>query len=48
LNGNPQLTAEGLLAHAEAIRPQLKRYPAVDEESFIRRVKEFLGGLQDV
>ncbi len=36
------VTAEGLLTHAEAIRPQLKRYPAVDEESFMRRVKEFL------
>lgn len=37
-----------LLAHAEAIRPEIKRYPAVDEESFVRRVKEFLGGLKDV
>ena len=36
-----------LLAHAEAIRPDIKRYPAVDEDSFIQRVKEFLGG-QDV
>ena len=41
-------TPEELLAHAEAIRPQLKRYPAVDEESFVRRVKEFVGGLKDV
>ena len=39
---------EELLAHAEAIRPEIKRYPAVDEESFVRRVKEFLGGLNDV
>ena len=38
------VTAEELLAQAEAIRPRIKRYPAVDEESFIRRVKEFLGG----
>ena len=37
-----------LLAHAEAIRPEIRRYPAVDEESFIRRVKEFLGGLKNV
>jgi hypothetical protein len=36
-----------LLAHATAIRPEIKRYPAVDEESFIQRVKEFLGE-QDV
>jgi hypothetical protein len=42
------VTAEGILAHAEAIRPQLKRYPAVDEESFVRRVREFLGGLKNV
>jgi hypothetical protein len=41
------INPEELLAHAEAIRPEIKRYPAVDEESFIRRVKEFLGG-QDV
>ena len=41
-------TPEELLAHAEAIRPEIKRYPAVDEESFVRRVKEFLGGLKDV
>src|SRR5439155_14521463 len=37
------VTAEDLLTHAEAIRPQLKRYPALDEASFMRRVKEFLG-----
>jgi hypothetical protein len=37
-----------LLAHAEAIRPEIRRYPAVDEESFILRVKEFLGGQHDV
>ena len=42
------VTSEDLLAHAEAIRPELKRYPAVDEESFLRRVKEFLGELNDV
>ena len=41
-------TPEELLAHAEAIRPQIKRYPAVDEESFMRRVKEFLEGRHDV
>ncbi|MEO8425798.1 MAG: hypothetical protein ABI651_01670 [Verrucomicrobiota bacterium] len=35
-------TAEDLFSHAQAICPQLKRYPAVDEESFMRRVKEFL------
>jgi len=37
------VTPKDLLSHAQAIRPQLKRYPAVDEESFMRRVKEFLG-----
>jgi len=42
------VTSEELLAHAEAIRPEIKRYPAVDEESFVGRVKEFLGGLKDV
>ena len=42
------VTADDLLAQAEAIRPQLKRYPAVDEDSFLRRVKEFVGGLKDV
>ena len=42
------VTADEMLAHAEAIRPQLKRYPAVDEESFIRRVNEFLGGHKNV
>ena len=42
------VSSEELLAHAETIRPELKRYPAVDEESFIRRVKEFLGGLKHV
>jgi len=41
-------TPEELLAHAEDIRPAIRRYPAVDEESFLRRVKEFLGGLKDV
>lgn len=38
------VTAEALLAHAEAIRPRFNRYPAIDAESFVRRVKEFLGG----
>ena len=42
------VTPEELLAHAEAIRPALRRYPAVDEESFMRRVREFLGGLKNV
>jgi hypothetical protein len=42
------VTPQALLDHAEAIRPQLKRYPAVDEESFVRRVKEFVGGFSDV
>jgi hypothetical protein len=37
-----------LLEHVEAIRPEIKRYPAVDEESFVRRVNEFLGELKDV
>jgi hypothetical protein len=41
-------TSEELLAHAEAIRLAIPRYPAVDEESFLRRVKEFVGGLKDV
>jgi hypothetical protein len=41
-------TPEELHAHAEAIRPGIPRYPAVDEESFIRRVTDFLGGLKDV
>ena len=36
------VTPAELLAHAEAIRPDIKRYPAVDEESFVRRVREFL------
>jgi hypothetical protein len=42
------IDVEELLAHAESIRPEIKRYPAVDEESFVRRLKEFLGGLKDV
>jgi len=42
------VTAAELLAQAEAIRPRLNRYPAVDEDSFVRRVKEFVGGLKDV
>ena len=37
------VTPADLLSHTQAIRPQLKRYPAVDEESFMSRVKEFLG-----
>jgi hypothetical protein len=41
-------TPAELLAHAEAIRSEIKRYPAVDEESFVRRVKEFVGGLPNV
>jgi hypothetical protein len=35
---------QDLLAHTEAVRPRLKRYPAIDEESFVRRVREFLDG----
>jgi len=42
------VTAEELLAHAEAIRPEIRRYPAVDEESFLRRVNDFVKGLKDV
>lgn len=38
------VTVKDLAAHAEAMRPGLKRYPAVDEESFVRRVKQFIGG----
>lgn len=38
------VNADGLLAQAEAIRPQLKRYPALDEGSFVRRVRDFLQG----
>ena len=48
LVGRKLVTKEDLLAHAEAILPELKRYPAVDAESFLRRVKEFLEGLRDV
>lgn len=33
---------EELLPHAEAIRPQLPRYPAVDEARFLARVKNFV------
>lgn len=42
------VTPEALLVQAEAIRPGLIRYPGVDEDSFIRRVKEFVGGLKHV
>jgi hypothetical protein len=42
------VTREELLAQTEAIRPALKRYPAVDEESFVRRVREFLAKANDV
>lgn len=42
------VTPESLLAQSEAIRPGLIRYPGVDEDSFIRRVKEFVGGLKHV
>ncbi len=38
------VTNEQLLAEAEVIRPQLKRYPALDEASFLRRVKLFVQG----
>ncbi len=38
------VAAQELLAHAEALIPGFNRYPAIDAESFIRRVKEFLGG----
>jgi hypothetical protein len=36
------VTAEQLLAEVEVIRPQLKRYPALDEASFLRRVNQFV------
>ena len=39
------VTADELLVQAEAIRPRLIRYPGVDEDSFLRRVKEFVEGL---
>src|SRR5207253_2414492 len=41
-------TPQELVAHADAIRSAIRRYPAVDEDSFIRRVRDFLGGLKDV
>lgn len=36
-----------LLVNAEAIRPQLHRYPALDEDTFIAAVKHFLQGSAD-
>jgi hypothetical protein len=36
-----------LKRHLEAIRPALKRYPAIDEEAFVRKVLEFLDKRQD-
>lgn len=43
------LVAPGeLLSHAEAIRPALIRYPAVDEASFLARVRDFVEGEADV
>lgn len=42
------VTARDLATHSEAMRPGLKRYPAVDEDSFVRRVKQFIGGLGHV
>jgi len=33
--------------HLEAIRPALKRYPAIDEQTFVRRVLEFLHERKD-
>lgn len=39
---------EELLSQAEAIRPALIRYPAVDEASFLRRVRAFLEGHANV
>jgi hypothetical protein len=39
---------EELLANAEAIRPGLHRYPAIDEDSFIAAVKQFLERSADV
>ncbi len=38
------VSSDDLLTHAEALRPRFNRYPAIDAESFIRRVKEFVGG----
>jgi hypothetical protein len=37
-------TAAQLRFYAEAIRPELRRYPALDEASFLQRVEEFLRG----
>lgn len=42
------VTKASLLDETQAIRPQLKRYPAIDEESFIDRVRKFLEGVSDV
>lgn len=39
---------EELLSQAEAIRPALIRYPAVDESSFLARVRDFVAGEADV
>ena len=42
------VTAAELRLHAEAIRPAMYRYPALDEASFLRRVEAFLGERTDV
>ena len=35
-------TREQLLAMLEAIRPLIRRYPAIDEDVFVRRIDGFL------
>ena len=35
-------TREQLLAVLEAIRPLIRRYPAIDEEAFVRRIEGFV------
>ena len=41
------VSKEALLAALEAIKPGLIRYPALDSETFERRVEEFLGDEDD-
>ena len=42
------VTTEDLLTYVEALRPGFNRYPAIDADSFVRRVKEFLGRPENV
>jgi hypothetical protein len=42
------VTEAELRHHAEAIRPQLPRYPAIDETAFLGRVQDFLKRRQRV